>query len=152
MSLSCVTTSSCGSRSAMMILRPPTGYTSTLRCVCECVCVCEGVWVWGVRGCVWCGCVQESIIKEFGNNYYCCLEASGGSGRSDWSVTKQEVTLLSQYIWCKAMLRSILSLFIMDSWCVCVCVCVCDMWGCVITSVCIGVSKMPLNNREEWWV
>ncbi len=30
--------------------------------------------------------------------YYCCLEASDGSGHSDWSVTKEEVTLHSEYI------------------------------------------------------
>ncbi len=37
------------------------------------------------------------------NNYYCCLEASTGlyvTGTNDWSVTKQEVTLFSAYIWC----------------------------------------------------
>ena len=32
---------------------------------------------------------------------WCCLEASGSSKCSDWSVIKQEITLLSEYIWCK---------------------------------------------------
>ncbi len=43
--------------------------------------------------------------------YFCCLKASNDSGHSDWSVTKQEVTLLFEYIWWTTMLRSILSLF-----------------------------------------